>query len=56
MLKGLARWLRAAGYDVVVEPDRTEDRLLLEHVSVITVFEGGIFTLREGGPVASVRL
>ena len=31
MLKGLARWLRAAGYDVVVEPDRTEDRLLLEH-------------------------
>ena len=25
-------------------------------LSVITVFEGGIFTLREGGPAASVRL
>lgn len=30
MLKGLARWLRTAGYDVVVEPDCTDDGLLLE--------------------------
>jgi uncharacterized protein len=30
MLKGLARWLRTAGYDVVMEPDGTADRLLVE--------------------------
>jgi len=30
MLKGLGRWLRAAGYDVVVEPDGTSDKVLLE--------------------------
>lgn len=30
MLKGLARWLRAAGYDVAMEPDGTPDRRLVE--------------------------
>ena len=30
MLKGLARWLRAAGYDTVVPADRTGDRGLLD--------------------------
>jgi uncharacterized protein with PIN domain len=30
MLKGLGRWLRAAGYDVAVEPDGTSDKVLLE--------------------------
>lgn len=30
MLKGLARWLRTAGYDVVMEPDGTGDRPLIE--------------------------
>lgn len=30
MLKGLARWLRTAGYDVEMEPDGTADRLLIE--------------------------
>lgn len=30
MLKGLARWLRTAGYDVEMEPDGTTDRLLIE--------------------------
>lgn len=30
MLKGLARWLRAAGYDVAMEPDGTADRILVE--------------------------
>jgi uncharacterized protein with PIN domain len=30
MLKGLARWLRTAGYDVEMEPDGTADRLLVE--------------------------
>ncbi|MCX7627678.1 MAG: Mut7-C RNAse domain-containing protein [Methylophilaceae bacterium] len=29
MLKGLARWLRAAGYDVGMEPDGTADRQLI---------------------------
>jgi len=43
MLKGLARWLRAAGYDVVVEPDRTDDRLLLERAQK----EGRILLTRD---------
>lgn len=30
MLKGLARWLRAAGYDTSVPADRTGDRALLD--------------------------
>ena len=30
MLKGLARWLRTAGYDVEMEPDGTIDRLLIQ--------------------------
>lgn len=30
MLKGLARWLRMAGYDVEMEPDFTPDRKLIE--------------------------
>ena len=30
MLKGLARWLRTAGYDVEMEPDGTRDRTLIE--------------------------
>lgn len=30
MLKGLARWLRAAGHDVAMEPDGTPDRCLIE--------------------------
>jgi uncharacterized protein with PIN domain len=30
MLKGLARWLRAAGYDAVVAADGTDDRALLD--------------------------
>ncbi|OGV73784.1 MAG: hypothetical protein A3B82_03700 [Methylophilales bacterium RIFCSPHIGHO2_02_FULL_57_10] len=30
MLKGLARWLRTAGYDVATEPDGTADRPLIE--------------------------
>lgn len=30
MLKGLARWLRTAGYDVAMEPDGTPDRALIE--------------------------
>jgi uncharacterized protein len=30
MLKGLARWMRTAGYDVAMEPDGTADRLLVE--------------------------
>lgn len=30
MLKGLARWLRTAGYDVGMEPDGTPDRRLIE--------------------------
>lgn len=30
MLKGLARQLRTAGYDVAMEPDGTADRLLIE--------------------------
>lgn len=34
MLKGLARWLRAAGYDVVVEADGTEDTVLLERANI----------------------
>ncbi len=29
MLKGMARWLRAAGYDVRIEPDGTDDTTLL---------------------------
>ena len=31
MLKGLARWLRAAGHDVVMAPDGTTDQVLIEH-------------------------
>jgi uncharacterized protein len=30
MLKGIARWLRAAGYDVAMEPDGAADRTLIE--------------------------
>lgn len=30
MLKGLARWLRTAGYDVTLEADATPDRRLIE--------------------------
>lgn len=30
MLKGLARWLRTAGYDVAMGPDGTADRILVE--------------------------
>ncbi len=30
MLKGLGRWLRAAGYDVTLEPDGTDDSVLLD--------------------------
>lgn len=30
MLKGLARWLRISGYDVVMEPDGQADRHLVE--------------------------
>jgi len=30
MLKGVARWLRAAGYDTRVAPDGTQDSILLE--------------------------
>lgn len=30
MLKGLARWLRVAGYDVEMEPDGSADRLLVQ--------------------------
>jgi len=33
MLKDLARWLRAAGYDAGVEPDGTPDQLLLERAT-----------------------
>lgn len=33
MLKGLARWLRAAGYDVAMEPDGTADRCLVERAT-----------------------
>ncbi len=34
MLKGLARWLRAAGYDVKMEPDGTADRRLVERAAM----------------------
>lgn len=34
MLKGLARWLRTAGYDVEMEPDGTADRMLVERALV----------------------
>jgi uncharacterized protein with PIN domain len=34
MLKGLARWLRTAGYDVEMEPDGTADRLLVQRALV----------------------
>ncbi len=34
MLKGLARWLRAAGYDVELEPDGTPDRRLVERAAL----------------------
>ncbi len=30
MLKGVARWLRAAGYDTLIAPDGTPDRKLIE--------------------------
>jgi len=30
MLKGLARWLRTSGYDVVMEPDGRPDRMLVQ--------------------------
>lgn len=33
MLKGLARWLRAAGYDTLIEADGRSDRSLLERAA-----------------------
>jgi uncharacterized protein with PIN domain len=43
MLKGVARWLRVAGYDVVVEDDRTRDQVLLERA----IKEGRILLTRD---------
>jgi len=43
MLKGLGRWLRAAGYDVAIEPDGTSDRVLLERAKE----EGRILLTRD---------
>jgi uncharacterized protein with PIN domain len=43
MLKGLARWLRTAGYDVAMEPDGTPDRALIERA----VAEGRLLLSRD---------
>lgn len=43
MLKGLARWLRAAGYDVEMEPDGTRDRHIVERA----VAEGRLLLTRD---------
>jgi uncharacterized protein with PIN domain len=44
MLKGLARWLRAAGYDTIVAPDRAPDAALLRQARQ----EGRILLTRDG--------
>ena len=49
MLKGVARWLRVAGYDAVVACDRTQDRFLLERASK----EGRILLTRDRKLAAS---
>ncbi len=43
MLKGLARWLRAAGYDVEVAPDGSDDRDLVARARA----QGRLFLTRD---------
>lgn len=55
MLKGLARWLRTAGYDVVTEPDGCEDRQLVQRAlaesRILLTRDRFLINLRHAGNV-----
>lgn len=58
MLKGLARWLRAAGHDACVGPDGASDRSLLARAIAesrwLITRDAGLTRLRQAGDVVLV--